>query len=106
MVDEDAQDLLNTMGWVTLPYGCLGLARNTQVGSSRVWSWLVLVPWAANDSKPWIDGTKLFDLTVGTEEDERNEVIRHMRTVLDERYGESFGERSIERFLRSLEDDG
>ena len=104
MPSEDAKSLLTAMGWESLPYGCLGIARHTQVGSSRVWSWLILVPWAVNDSKPWIDGTKLFDRSLGTEEDERTAVVQHMRTVLDDRYGESVGERSIERFLRSLED--
>lgn len=106
MPGEDAKSLLSAMDWESLPYGCLGIARHTTVGSGRVWSWLILVPWAVNDSKPWIDGTKLFDLSVGSVEDERNAVLQHMRTVLDDRYGESVSERSIERFLRSLEEGG
>jgi hypothetical protein len=105
VANEDPADLVPGMGWETLPYGCVGLARSTQAGTTRVWSWLILIPWAMNDSKPWIDGTKLFDRSVGTEADERNEVIHHMRSVLDDRYGESVGERSIERFLRSLQDE-
>ena len=98
-------DLIATMGWESLPYGCVGMVRHRQVGAGQaVWSWLILIPWAVNDSKPWIDGTKLFDLTLKTEAEQRGEVLHDMRTILDQRYGETFAKNSVEEFLRDLEE--
>ena len=104
--DADPRQLIASMGWEALPYGCVGMTRHRTVGEAKViWSWLILVPWAVNDSKPWIDGTKLYDLTLKTEADQEQEVKQEMRNVLDERYGESVAERSVDEFLRSLQDD-
>lgn len=107
MNERDPRELIATMGWEALPYGCVGLTRHRKVGeSSVVWSWLILIPWAVNDSKPWIDGTKLYDLTLKTEAEQRVEIEHEMRQILDERYGESVAQRSVDEFLRSLGDDG
>lgn len=104
--DRDPRELIATMGWERLPYGCVGLARPRQVTEAQtLWSWLVLVPWAVNDSKPWIDGNKLYGLTLKTEQEQRAEVFQEMRTILDERYGETVAERSVDEFLRRLQDD-
>ena len=94
------------MGWERLPYDCVGITRHKQVTPAQtVWSWLILVPWAANDSKPWIDGTKLFDLTLKTEDEQRLEIYQDMRNILDQRYGEAVAERSVDEFLRQIQDD-
>lgn len=97
-------DLIATMGWEPLPYGCVGIARSREVGSSQVvWSWIILIPWAVNDSKPWIDGTTLFDLTLKTDAVQEAEVFQEMRNILDSRYGESVAKQSVEDFLRDFE---
>ena len=102
----DPRELIGSMGWKPLPYGCVGLVRNRTAGSGKVvWSWLILVPWAMNDSKPWIDGTKLYDLTLKTEAEQRAEIEQEMRNILDQRYGESVAERTVDEFLRSLNDE-
>lgn len=104
--DDDSRQLISSMGWEPLPYGCVGLIRHRTVGEGNVvWSWLILVPWAMNDSKPWIDGTKLYDLTLKTEDEQRAEIEHDMRAILDERYGETVAERSVDEFLRSLQED-
>ena len=95
-------ELLTTMDWEPLPYGCVGLARHKEVRSNHVWSWLVLIPWAGNDSKPWIDGTKVFSSSLQKPAEQRAEVLQHMRDLLDQRYGESVGTRAAEAFLRKL----
>jgi len=95
------------MGWEALPYGCVGIARRKRIGDEQtIWSWLILVPWAVNDSKPWIDGTKVYGLTLTTEDEQRADILQTMRDILDERYGESVGQRSVDDFLRKLEDEG
>jgi hypothetical protein len=94
------------MEWQELPYGCVGLVRGKKVGDSQmVWSWLILIPWAVNDSKPWIDGTKAYGLTLMTEADQRAEVEQAMRDVLDARYGETVAQRGVDDFLRKLQED-
>ncbi len=104
---RNALDLIPSMGWIPLPYGCAAMLRNRVVGSGqRAWSWLILVPWAVNDSKPWIDGTKLFDDATKGEDGQREEILQEMRTILDSRYGESVAGRTVDEFLRSLEDEG
>lgn len=107
MSDSDPRDLIASMEWQELPYGCVGLVRSKRVGESQmVWSWLILIPWAVNDSKPWIDGTKAYGLTLMSEQEQRSEVEQDMRDVLDERYGESVAQRGVDDFLRKLQDDG
>jgi hypothetical protein len=104
--ETDPRQLIATMGWEPLPYGCAGLIRHRSIAEGKViWSWLIIVPWAVNDSKPWIDGTKLYDLTLKTEEQQRREIEQEMRDILDQRYGASVAERSVDQFLRSIQDE-
>lgn len=104
--DGDPRLLIASMGWEALPYGCVGITRHRSVGEGKVvWSWLILVPWAMNDSKPWIDGTKLYDLTLKSEDEQRAEIEHDMRTILDQRYGETVAVRSVDDFLGSLQDE-
>ncbi len=106
MNDADPRQLIASMGWQELPYGCVGILRHRSVGQGKtIWSWLILVPWAMNDSKPWIDGTKIYDLTLKTEDEQRAEIEHEMRTILDQRYGEAVAERSVDEFLRSLNEE-
>jgi hypothetical protein len=103
--ERDPRDLITSMGWEHLPYGCVGITRHKKVSDSQtVWSWLILVPWAVNDSKPWIDGTKLFGLTLKSEAEQEAEIHQEMRDILDERYGESVAEQAVDDFLRRLQD--
>ncbi len=102
----DGRDLLRTMGWTPLPYSCVGLARKTAAsGRNTVWSWLVLVPWSS-DSKPWLDGTKVLTASTLTEDEEREQVFVYLRGLLDERYGETVGNRAVEDFIRRIQEDG
>jgi hypothetical protein len=102
---DEAIDMIPTMGWTALPYGCVGIARNRPIQDDKqVWSWLILVPWAANDSKPWIDGVEIIDKPLRTVDQQREMIQEKMRTLLDDRYGESFGQQSVEQFLRELGD--
>lgn len=101
----DGRDLIRTMGWTPLPYSCVGLARRTGTsGRNTVWSWLILVPWSS-DSKPWLDGTKVLTASTLTEDEERDEVFAHMRELLDERYGETVGNRAVEDLIRRIQDE-
>jgi hypothetical protein len=101
----DGRDLIRTMGWIPLPYSCVGLARQTNVGGrNTVWSWLILVPWAS-DSKPWLDGTKVLPASALTEDEEREEVLAYMRELLDDRYGEAVGNSAVEDFIRRIQED-
>ncbi len=102
---NDPTDLIPSMGWEPLSYGCVGLLRNRELGSETVWSWLILIPWAVNDSKPWIDGNKLYTLTTLTEAQQRDEVLNEMRGLLDTRYGESVAGQAVDDFLREIEGD-
>ncbi len=99
----DGRDGLNRMGWVSLPYSCVGLVRKTGVGNSKtIWSWLILMPWSS-DAKPWIDGAEVIDASTRTDSQERDEVIAKMRTILDERYGETVGNAVVDDLIRKLQ---
>ncbi len=103
--EAQAGEALAPMGWVELPYGCYGLARGADTSAGRVWSWLVMIPWAANDSKPWIDGTKLIRDLALSEDEQRKLVLGEVRKMLDQRYGESVGQDAVEKFLREFRND-
>jgi hypothetical protein len=101
----DGRDLIRTMGWVPLPYSCVGVIRKTAVsGRNTVWSWLILIPWAA-DSKPWLDGTNVLTASTKTEDEERDEIVGHMRELLDRRYGETIGNRAVDDLIRSIQEE-
>ncbi len=94
------------MGWTALPYGCVGMARSKEISGSRVaWSWLVLIPWAVNDAKPWIDGTELLDGPLTTLDEQRDKVFAKMREILDKRYGETVGQQAAEDLIRRLQEE-
>ena len=71
-----------------------------------MWSWIVLIPWAANDSKPWIDGAELIDNPLMKEKDQKERVFNVMRAALDARYGEAVGSRAVDDLLKKLQDEG
>lgn len=103
---SDGTELVSSMGWEPLPYGCVGMARKTEMPGSRVvWSWLVLVPWAVNDAKPWIDGTELMEGPLITEAEQRENVFAKMRQILDNRYGETVGKQAAEELIRRLQEE-
>ena len=108
MTDRDpaqpskANDLIASMGWEPLPYSCTGLLRSTEIGSSVVWSWLVLIPWASNDAKPWIDGTHTFEQSLLSREQQRDRILQHMRELLDDRYGETVGRRAADDLIERI----
>ena len=94
------------MGWEPLPYGCVGIARSREMPGSRiVWSWLVLIPWAINDTKPWIDGTELLEGPLIPVEEQRAKVFTKMREILDKRYGETVGKQAAEEFIRKFQEE-
>jgi hypothetical protein len=98
----DGRDLIRTMGWESLPYSCVAVARRKSVDGRRsVWSWLVLIPWS-DDSKPWIDGTEIFTSSMLTEEDERAKVFAKIRGLLDDRYGESVAHQAADELIEKL----
>lgn len=112
MTDRDpaqpskANDLIASMGWEPLPYDTVGMARAKRVSDTRiVWSWIVLIPWAANDSKPWIDGAELIDNPLMKEKDQKERVFNVMRAALDARYGEAVGSRAVDDLLKKLQGD-
>lgn len=99
-------DLLPGMGWEELPYDCVGMSRARRVSDTRViWSWLILVPWAANDSKPWIDGVEIIDNPLMKEDVQRARVLQVMRSALDARYGETVGSRAVDDLIKRLQDE-
>ena len=101
----DGRDLIRTMGWLPLPYSCVGVVRKTAAsGHNTVWSWLILIPWAS-DSKPWLDGTEVLGASTKNEDEEREEIITHMRELLDRRYGETVGNRAVDDLIRSIQDE-
>ena len=113
MTDRDpaqpsrANDLIASMGWEPLPYDTVGMARPKRVSDTRiVWSWIVLIPWAANDSKPWIDGAELIDNPLMKEKDQKERVFNVMRAALDARYGEAVGSRAVDDLIKKLQDEG
>ena len=103
---SDGIELVASMGWEPLSYGCVGIARRAEVSGSRVvWSWLVVIPWAVNDTKPWIDGTELMEGPLTTEDQQREQVFAKMREILDKRYGETVGKQAAEDFIRKFQDE-
>ena len=101
----DGRDGLNRMGWISLPYSCVGLVRKTGVGNSKtVWSWLILMPWSS-DNKPWIDGSEVVEASTRTEAEEREQIVAKMRSVLDERYGEAVGNAAVDDLIRRLQEE-
>ena len=92
-------ELIRSMGWESLPYGCAGLVRRTTIRSTNVWSWLVLVPWAETDGKPWLDGSETYDRSLKTIEEQREEVLTKIRTILDDRYGETVARRAADDLI-------
>ena len=103
---DKALELIASMGWEQLPYDTVGFARSKRVSDTRiVWSWIVLIPWAANDSKPWIDGAEIIDNPLMKDEDQKQKVFDVMRAALDARYGEAVGSRAVEDLIKKLQDD-
>jgi hypothetical protein len=101
----DGRDGINRMGWISLPYSCVGLVRKTGVGNSKtIWSWLILMPWSS-DTKPWIDGSEVLGASTLTEAEERKKIVGKMREILDERYGETVGNAAVDDLIRRLQDE-
>jgi len=109
MTDDTASDVpegvkrLGAMGWEPLPYGCIGLVRKSSLGAKTAWSWLILIPWANRDAKPWVDGTKLFEHSLDPDEVQHAAVLTHMRAILDQRYGETIGQQAVESLLDEIQ---
>ena len=102
----DGREGIRRMGWISLPYSCVGLIRKTGVGDSRtIWSWLILMPWSS-DAKPWIDGTEVVKASTLTEDEERAQILEKMRSLLDDRYGESVGNKAVDDLIRRLQEEG
>jgi len=101
----DGREGINRMGWMSLPYSCVGLVRKTGVGDSKtIWSWLILMPWSS-DAKPWIDGTEVVEASTLTESQEREQIVTRMRSVLDERYGETVGNAAVDDLIRRIQEE-
>lgn len=101
----DGRDLLPGMGWISLPFSCLGLVRKTGTTSNAsLWSWLVLVPWSSN-GKPWIDGTEIVPASTKSDDEERELVISKMRSILDERYGDVVAHSAVDDLLDEIFDE-
>lgn len=100
----DGRDGINRMGWISLPYSCVGLVRKTGVGNSKtIWSWLILMPWSS-DTKPWIDGSEVVGASTLTESQERDQIVSKMREILDDRYGETVGNAAVDDLIRKLQE--
>ena len=103
---SDGTELVASMGWAPLSYGCVGIARSADVPGSRVvWSWLILIPWAVNDAKPWIDGTELLE---GPWFPRRNSVPGYLPRCA--RFSTSgtarrWGKRAAEEFIRRFQEE-
>lgn len=103
---DKARELISSMGWEPLPYDCVGMARPKRVSDTRIiWSWIVLIPWAANDSKPWIDGAEIIDNPLMKDDQQKRQVFDTMRAALDQRYGEAVGSRAVDDLIKKLQDD-
>jgi hypothetical protein len=101
----DGRDLIRGMGWMPLPYSCVGLVRKTgETANATLWSWIVLVPWSSN-GKPWIDGTEVVPASTKTEAQEREDVVAHMRSILDERYGSTVAHSAIDDLIDEIFDE-
>ncbi len=102
----DGRDGINRMGWMSLPYSCVGVVRKTGVGNSKtIWSWLILMPWSS-DTKPWIDGSEVVEASTLSEAQERDQIVAKMRDILDERYGEAVGNAAVDDLIRRLQEEG
>lgn len=100
----DGREGIRRMGWMSLPYSCVGLVRKTGVGDNNtVWSWLILMPWSS-DAKPWIDGTEVVAASTLTEDEERAQIVEKMRALLDARYGEVVGNKAVDDLIRRLQE--
>lgn len=97
-------DVVEALDWVKLPYGCFGLARHTGTfRSGTAWSWLILVPWSAPTTKPWVDGSLVIEgRPLPSPEEQYRQVLDHMRGILDDLYGESVGEAAVDQLLREM----
>jgi hypothetical protein len=62
------------------------------------------MPWSS-DAKPWIDGTEVVPASTLTEEQERAQIVEKMRALLDERYGETVGNKAVDDLIRRLQED-
>ena len=103
---DRATELVGSMGWEPLPYDCVGMARPKRVSDTRIiWSWIVLVPWAANDSKPWLDGAEIIDNPLMKDGDQKTRVFDVMRAALDARYGEAVGSRAVDDLIKKMQED-
>lgn len=101
----DGRDGIGRMGWISLPYSCVGLVRNTGTArNSTIWSWLIIAPWSS-DTKPWIDGTEVVPASTASETEERDQVLAKMRSILDDRYGEEVGNRAVDDLIKRLQEE-
>ncbi len=101
----DGRDTLRTMGWEPLPYGCIAIVRKREVNErNTVWSWLVLVPWSDN-AKPWIDGNEIFGPSLDTEAGQREKVMAKIRSLIDDRYGDTIADRAVDDLIQELFED-
>jgi len=101
-------DLVESLDWETLPYGCFGIARHTgDFRDGTAWSWLILVPWSAPTTKPWVDGSLVIEgRPLPSPDEQRRQVLDHMRGVLDDLYGEAVGEAAVDKLLREMGIEG
>ena len=101
----NGRDLLLTMGWVSLPFSCVGIVRKTgSTSNATLWSWLIVVPWSS-DGKPWIDGTEVVPASTKDEQEERELVFAKMRKLLDDRYGGTVAQSAVDDFLDEIFED-
>lgn len=98
----DGRDLLRGMGWIPLPFSCLGLTRKTGVTSNAsLWSWIILIPWSS-DGKPWIDGTEIVPASTKDDAAERGLIVAKMRTILDDRYGDDVARSAVDDLISEI----
>jgi len=101
----DGRDLLRGMGWISLPFSCVGLVRKTGTTSNAsLWSWLILVPWTS-DGKPWIDGIDVVPASTKSDDEERELMIAKMRSILDDRYGDSVAQSAVDDLIEEIFDE-
>jgi hypothetical protein len=93
------------MGWISLPFSCVGLVRKTGTTSNAsLWSWLILVPWTS-DGKPWIDGIDVVPASTKSDDEERELMIAKMRSILDDRYGDSVAQSAVDDLIEEIFDE-
>lgn len=101
----DGRDLLRGMGWISLPFSCLGLVRKTgTTKNATLWSWIIMIPWSDN-GKPWIDGTEVVPASTKSDVEERELVIGKMRALLDERYGSDVAHSAVDDLINEIYDN-